>query len=123
MVQTAHEKPTGDGERDPLLVKALDLEDAINSRASTITLDDADLDSDNGQDAQAEAVEISDSEQEILRGAGKRRSTAKVVTTKNYRVSDPFVDNSGKKPPRGMAAATGALDKITSFFDPESIRQ
>jgi len=64
LVQSAHEKPTGDGEREPLLVKALELEDAINSRASTITLDDAEFASDNGQDA----VEISDSdadEQEI----------------------------------------------------------
>ena len=102
----------------------MELEDAINDRASTITLDDADFASDNGQDA----VELSDSDadgQEIQasrRDAGKR-STAKVVTTKTYRISDPLADNGSKKPPRGIAAATGALDKITSFFDPESVRQ
>ncbi|KAF8340836.1 hypothetical protein F5887DRAFT_1076965 [Amanita rubescens] len=130
LIQTAHEKPTGTGERDALLTKALELEEAINTRASTVTLGDAELASsgDSGVlNAGDDAVEISDSDVDMqvkntrakARGpAGKSAPVAKVMTTKNYRVSDPLGPDNSKKPPRGMAIATGALEKITTFFDP-----
>jgi hypothetical protein len=57
LVQSAHKKPTGTGKCNPLLIKALELEDAINDRASTVTLGDEELAS-SGDDA----VEISDSD-------------------------------------------------------------
>jgi hypothetical protein len=124
LVQSAHKKPTGTGECNPLLIKALELEDAINDRASTVTLGDEELAS-SGDDA----VEISDSDdrQSDTRAkartpAGKRGApAAKVVTTKNYHVSDPLRPDNSKKPPRGMAMATGALKKITTFFDPGNV--
>ncbi|KAF8332544.1 hypothetical protein F5887DRAFT_1080689 [Amanita rubescens] len=133
LITAANKKPTGDGERDELLVKALELEEAIGNRAVTVTLDDAELDSSSGEsealNAGQDAVVISDSEEggpkdvQAKVRAGKKGPTAKVVTTKNYRISDPLSTDNTKKPPRGMALATGALEKITGFFDPENVRE
>ncbi len=119
-----------------MLTKALELEEAINTRASTVTLGDAELASsgDSGVlNAGDDAVEISDSDVDMqvkdtrakARGPAGKMSVpaAKVVTSKNYRVFDPLGPDNSKKPPRGMAIATGALEKLTTFFDPGNVRE
>ncbi|KAG6871149.1 hypothetical protein C0992_011616 [Termitomyces sp. T32_za158] len=113
---------------------ALKIEEAIEEKAGTLTLDDSEFDEaeESGTDLSAEesVIEISDHENVVKKRSKSNNSTARskeskdvknAVLTKAYQTARPL-ENPQPCRPRN-AAATEALSSITNLFNPSSVRE
>ncbi|KAG6895952.1 hypothetical protein C0992_011341 [Termitomyces sp. T32_za158] len=136
LVREAKSKPTGSADCDPQtnpLAIALKIEEAIEEKAGTLTLNDSEFDEAEGSGAEPSAeesiIEISEDEPAIQK-LSKSCSAAKskgskdkknAVLTKAYQIVNPL-ENSQPRRSRN-ATAIEALSSITNMFNPSAIRE
>ncbi|KAF8079108.1 hypothetical protein FPV67DRAFT_1776157 [Lyophyllum atratum] len=129
LVRSAKDKPTGVANRDPKtnpLAIALAVEEAIDNKAGTLTLNDPEFaeavaENSDSNVSEEEIIEITD-EDDIDKKKSKPRGTTKdTVMTKAYRVTEPLADAQRRRPRN--SAATEALSSLTNIFNPSTLRE
>ncbi|KAG5634877.1 hypothetical protein H0H81_000453 [Sphagnurus paluster] len=109
--------------RSGVLAITLSLEQAIDVKAGTLTLNDpefADAAGDS-EDSDHEIIELSDKDTDVKRSKSKSKpQTAETVMTKAYQTTEPLAETDHCPCPQN-APATEALSSLMQLFNPTAM--